>query len=265
MRPAAYMRSSTSTVSGKKSKCSFGCFDAVVAESNMVSSSRYATTAPAACLASLPVSKRMVRVPNRPLSITASVSCTVTPVESVIWCISSLVLGLRRAGRPLVSPPFGERPRTRPVFDRSARDHFPGATTEDRRTCPRALVRSPYRVFFGTWTEGERPAVTPPQVQAIGGGRAAGSGTGSAPREWWSCLCSLRCSVRPTMRLVSSATWASGDPVSESCTPYSVRIDFLSSVDRATGVLLFLPDVRVNDTDSAGRPPAYPRSPVTSL
>lgn len=46
MRPAAYMRSSTSTVRGKKSKWSFGCFDAVVAESSMVSSSRYATTAP---------------------------------------------------------------------------------------------------------------------------------------------------------------------------------------------------------------------------
>ena len=40
MRPAAYIRSSTSTVSGKKSKCSFGCFDAVVADSSMVSSSR---------------------------------------------------------------------------------------------------------------------------------------------------------------------------------------------------------------------------------
>ena len=40
MRPAAYMRSSTSTVRGKKSKCSLGCLDAVVADSSMVSSSR---------------------------------------------------------------------------------------------------------------------------------------------------------------------------------------------------------------------------------
>ncbi len=40
MRPAAYMRSSTSTVSGKKSKPSRGDFPAVVAESNTVSSSR---------------------------------------------------------------------------------------------------------------------------------------------------------------------------------------------------------------------------------
>ena len=40
MRPAAYMRSSTSIVSGKKSKWSFGVLLAVVADSSMVSSSR---------------------------------------------------------------------------------------------------------------------------------------------------------------------------------------------------------------------------------
>ena len=40
IRPAAYMRSSTSTVSGKKSRFSLGCLDAVVADSTMVSSSR---------------------------------------------------------------------------------------------------------------------------------------------------------------------------------------------------------------------------------
>ncbi len=38
--PAAYIRSSTSTVRGKKSKCSLGCLLAVVADSSMVSSSR---------------------------------------------------------------------------------------------------------------------------------------------------------------------------------------------------------------------------------
>ncbi|CPU63792.1 Uncharacterised protein [Mycobacteroides abscessus] len=48
MRPAAYMRSSTSTVSGKKSNCSLGCLPAVVADRSMVSSSRYAATEPAA-------------------------------------------------------------------------------------------------------------------------------------------------------------------------------------------------------------------------
>ena len=40
IRPAAYIRSSTSTVSGKKSRLSLGFLDAVVADSTMVSSSR---------------------------------------------------------------------------------------------------------------------------------------------------------------------------------------------------------------------------------
>ena len=40
IRPAAYIRSSTSTVSGKKSRLSFGCLDAVVADRIIVSSSR---------------------------------------------------------------------------------------------------------------------------------------------------------------------------------------------------------------------------------
>ena len=38
--PAAYIRSSTSTVSGKKSKWSFGYFPAVVADNSIVSLSR---------------------------------------------------------------------------------------------------------------------------------------------------------------------------------------------------------------------------------
>ena len=38
--PAAYIRSSTSIVRGKKSKWSLGCLPAVVADSSMVSSSR---------------------------------------------------------------------------------------------------------------------------------------------------------------------------------------------------------------------------------
>ena len=38
--PAAYIRSSTSIVSGKKSKWSLGCLPAVVADSSIVSSSR---------------------------------------------------------------------------------------------------------------------------------------------------------------------------------------------------------------------------------
>ena len=47
MRPAAYIRSSTSTVSGKKSNCSLGCLPAVVADSTTVSP-RLTTTEPAA-------------------------------------------------------------------------------------------------------------------------------------------------------------------------------------------------------------------------
>src|SRR5919108_4470980 len=39
-------------------------------------------------------------------------------------------------------------------------------------------------------------------------------------REWWSLRCSRRCWVRSLMRAVSSATWTSVDPVSESARPY---------------------------------------------
>ncbi len=52
--PAAYMRSSKSTVRGKKSR-SLGCLEAVAATRTMLSPCR-TTTAPPACLASSPVS-----------------------------------------------------------------------------------------------------------------------------------------------------------------------------------------------------------------
>ena len=48
IRPTAYIRSSTSTVSGKKSRFSFGCLDAVVAESTTVSPSSVTRAEPAA-------------------------------------------------------------------------------------------------------------------------------------------------------------------------------------------------------------------------
>src|SRR3954468_14169600 len=54
--PAAYMRSSTSTVSGKKSAPSRGSIRPIAVASTMVSPER-TSTAPSACLASLPVSK----------------------------------------------------------------------------------------------------------------------------------------------------------------------------------------------------------------
>ncbi len=72
IRPAAYIRSSTSTVSGKKSRLSFGFLEAVVVDSTMVSSSRYTTAEPPARRASLPVSNLILCTPNAPLSMTTS-------------------------------------------------------------------------------------------------------------------------------------------------------------------------------------------------
>src|SRR5580704_7007308 len=55
----------------------------------------------------------------------------------------------------------------------------------------------------------------------------------SRPRRlWWSCLCTLRCSVRSLIRRVSSATWTSGEPVSPSpvaCWPIISAFTVLSS------------------------------------
>src|SRR4051812_38414383 len=55
----------------------------------------------------------------------------------------------------------------------------------------------------------------------------------SPRRLWWSCLCTLRCSVRSAMRLVSIATCTSGEPVSPSTVAYSAMILFLLSVSSA--------------------------------
>ena len=63
MRPAAYIRSSTSTVRGKKSKPWRGDLPTVVAASMVVSSSMETRVEPAACLARRPVSKRTTRFP----------------------------------------------------------------------------------------------------------------------------------------------------------------------------------------------------------
>src|SRR3984957_14213371 len=65
----------------------------------------------------------------------------------------------------------------------------------------------------------------------------------SPRREWWSCLCSFRCSVRSAIRLVSSATWASGEPVSVSCRPYWPRMSFFGSAVSATKLTPY-PSVR---------------------
>ena len=90
MRPAAYIRSSTSTVSGKKSNCSLGWRPAVVADSSMVSS-WVTTTEPAAWRASRPVSKVMVRVPKLPLSMTAV--AVVTPSSGSKSAVTAVVVG----------------------------------------------------------------------------------------------------------------------------------------------------------------------------
>src|ERR1700748_3758820 len=74
----------------------------------------------------------------------------------------------------------------------------------------------------------------------------------SSPRRlWWSCLCTFRCSVRGLIRLVSSATWASGEPVSPSLVAYSARISFLAAVSSGTFLLKDWCE-RVQRADSAG-------------
>ncbi len=153
MRPAAYIRSSTSTVNGKKSKPSRGCLPAVVADSTTVSPS-WASTDPAACWASRPVLKVISRVPNVPLSMTAvlwcvpsvvSVMCGVSPLSRVRPRGACAVVGLR-------SKPSGRKL------------HVPGATTEDRRVGG-LPTGSPYRRTYSvclvlrvcSLCSGERP------------------------------------------------------------------------------------------------------------
>src|SRR5690242_18497689 len=121
MRPTAYIRSSTSTVSGKKSKCSLGVLPAVVADRTVVSPS-WTITEPAACLASRPVEKTTSRVPNEPLSITAVRVSVPRAFCSVMWCGTpssrtrrSLQRGYSVAGLRSKCPGFS-----------------PGTTTEDR-------------------------------------------------------------------------------------------------------------------------------------
>ncbi|MCY1226189.1 hypothetical protein D9M72_384130 [compost metagenome] len=141
MRPAAYIRSSTSTVSGKKSKPSRGCLPAVVADSSAVSSSMYTMAAPAACLARRPVSKRITRLPKRPLSMTASENWISGPskrVTSVSW--------LTEVQPHQPSPASVYWPALHPVIDRDPRaglhssKPFPGITTEDRECVMRLIL-----------------------------------------------------------------------------------------------------------------------------
>src|SRR5260221_677903 len=53
-------------------------------------------------------------------------------------------------------------------------------------------------------------------------------------RLWWSCLCTFRCSVRSLIRLLSSAIWTSGEPVSPSLVACAAMISFFTSVSSGT-------------------------------
>src|SRR5579864_8634086 len=66
----------------------------------------------------------------------------------------------------------------------------------------------------------------------------------SSPRRlWWSCLCTFRCSVRSLIRLDSSATWTSGEPVSPSLVACVAMISFLIVVSSGTVLLAYSNEV----------------------
>ena len=69
---------------------------AVVADNSMLSP-KYATAEPAACRASRPVSKRMLRVPKEPLSMTAS-------AVVISWFSTNPPLGLAEPFEPVRFP-----------------------------------------------------------------------------------------------------------------------------------------------------------------
>src|SRR4030095_9829399 len=106
MRPPAYARSRYSTVSGKKFWDSLALLAATQVASTMEPPSR-TTTAPSACLATLPVS----RVIRNPLLST-----------STVWVIRKIVLAYRPGSgergvertlrQPAQGPPDSFRPRT---------------------------------------------------------------------------------------------------------------------------------------------------------
>src|SRR6202022_3442713 len=102
----------------------------------------FRTTEPAAWCASRPVSRRMVRVPKLPLSMTAVDSNTPSS-------ISTTDMGVRMASLEFLVQLFrvgtansGTTRDAATAIDRSGRDFtYPAATTEDR-AIRRALIRS---------------------------------------------------------------------------------------------------------------------------
>src|SRR5450755_856789 len=88
----------------------------------------------------------------------------------------------------------------------------------------------------------------------------------SSPRRlWWSCLCTLRCSVRSWIRRVSSATWTSGEPVSPSLVACPAIISFFTVVSSGTLIPLHVGTViRTAPKDHVG-PAGARRAPCGSL
>ena len=146
--PAAYMRSSTSTVSGRKSTSRR--FPAVAVARTIVSPAR-TTTAPLACLASLPVSN-VISVPPISTETRALTSFICSFQAASGWRHVSLALServLREASSGWQTPMDGSRRSRRwssfsvpargarrPPRASAAAQH-PGALTCARETCPR--------------------------------------------------------------------------------------------------------------------------------
>src|SRR3954470_22380989 len=151
MRPAAYIRSSTSTVRGKKSNWSLGERPAVVADSSVVSP-MVATTEPAACLARRPVSKVMVREPRAPLSITAVAVKTPSSASKSVSVVGADIVSSSYVayGDVLFAAELRRRRPGRPVFDRSPRGRSRGflrlRLAAPRGTLPRT---GPFRESVG--------------------------------------------------------------------------------------------------------------------
>src|SRR2546421_7337365 len=155
--PAAYMRSSTSTVSGRKSTSRM--LPAVAVERTMVSPIR-TTTAPEACLAILPVS-REISVP----AISAE-----TRVTSAMWFLSCPSIGPDGPKRAYFVASVGSNPiledRVRDRRGHSDRRGRAGGVPprgrrgDARPQPPRRGVgqsRLRHRARHATWPRGDRP------------------------------------------------------------------------------------------------------------
>ena len=145
---------------------------ALVAERSIVSSSRYAATAPCACCARRPVSKRIVRVPKRPLSRTASAAVISGPSKRSL----------------LLSRPLGGSAKEQAQADMGV--HTPDRAEHRSRSPALATRRNPpdaNRSRLGDHFRGPascQPAPTymyglfPPTLPA-----GSGSGQGLSPRH----------------------------------------------------------------------------------